>query len=74
MEAFLNAVVLKISDDNLPMENAVFWNDYVLPCQNPDAKIDIKKSSHKKLGKFFFNMDKQGYIKFKDASKKQQTA
>lgn len=58
MEAFLNAIVLKINDDDLPIENATFWNDYVLPCQSSSAKIDIKKSSHKKLGKFFFNMDK----------------
>lgn len=32
MEAFLNAVVLKVNDDDLPLENATFWNDYVLAC------------------------------------------
>lgn len=73
MEAFLNAIVLKITDDDLPLENANMWNNYILPCKNPKVKIDIKNSSHKKLGKFFFNMEKMGLIKYKEASKKQQT-
>lgn len=58
MEAFLNAVILKLTDDNLPIENANFWNNYLIPCKNPDVVLDIKKSSHKKLGKLFFNLDK----------------
>lgn len=75
MEAFLNAVTLKMTDDDaLPIENANFWNNYIIPCKNPKADIDIKNSSHKKLGKLFFNLDKQGLIKYKEASKKQQTA
>lgn len=58
MEAFLNAVSLKLDDGDLPIENANFWNNYILTCKNPKANLDIKKSSHKKLGKLFSNLDK----------------
>lgn len=58
LEAFLNAVKLKINDDDLPIENANLWNNYIIPCKNPNANLDIKKSSAKKLGKLFSNYDK----------------
>ena len=53
MEAFLNAVNLILNDNDLPIENANFWNNYIIKCKNTDQILDIKKSSHKSLGKFF---------------------
>lgn len=58
MEAFLNAVNLKIDDNDLPIENANFWNNFMLPCKGPEADLEIKNSSYKKLGKFFSTLDK----------------
>lgn len=51
-------MTLKLDDSDLPIDSTLFWENYILPCKNPNAKIDIKKSSHKKLGKLFFNLDK----------------
>ena len=73
MEAFFNAVKLLIDDSKLPIENADFWNNYILPCRNPEVTLDIKNSKFKKLGKFFSQLDKEGLITYKEASKKQLT-
>ena len=70
IEAFFNALKLVIKDDMLPLENSYLWNRYIVPCKLPDATIDIKRSSFKKLGKFYQEMDKQNIIKYGEASKK----
>lgn len=53
MEAFLNSIHLMIDDSILPIENSDFWNNYIIPCKNPNDNLDIKLSTYKKLGKFF---------------------
>lgn len=58
MEAFLNAVNLKLMDGDLPIDNSEFWNNYLMACKSPQAKINIKNSSHKTMGKFFQYLDK----------------
>ena len=68
MEAFLNAVALKITDTDLPIENANLWHNFILPCKT--NIIDLKQSSYKKLGKFFQFLDKEGMIKYEEANKK----
>ena len=73
MEAFLNAVHLKLWDNNLPIENANFWNNYIIPCQSHNIELDIKKSSYKKLGKLFQYLDKENLIKYREADKKIKT-
>ena len=73
MEAFLNAVKLMVDDSKLPIENADFWNNYILPCRNPEVTLNIKNSKYKKLGKFFSQLDKDGLITYKEANKKQLT-
>ena len=65
MEAFLNAVKLMVDDSKLPIENADFWNNYILTCRNPEVTLDIKNSKYKKLGKFFSQLDKDGLITYK---------
>lgn len=70
LEAFFNALKLTIKDDLLPLENSYFWNRFIVPCKSLDTNIDIKLSSFKKLGKFYQEMDKQGYIKYEEASKR----
>lgn len=72
VEAFLNSLILSVNDKNLPMETTKFWNEHVVPCKSGD--INIKESSFKKLGKFFKAMEKKGYIKYKEASKKSSTS
>ena len=70
LEAFLNAIVLSLDDSDLPIENANLWNNHILPCRPTGVELDLKYSSHKKLGKFFNAMDKLGLITYKEASKK----
>ncbi len=72
-EAFLNAIHLLVDDNSLPIENADFWNNYIVPCKNPDVSLDIKGSTYKKLGKFFGQMEKEGFLKYAEASKKNST-
>lgn len=33
MEAFLNSIKIKIKDNDLPIENANFWNNFIIPCK-----------------------------------------
>ena len=73
MEAFLNAVKLLVNDDDFPIENSQFWNNYIVPCRDPEFDLDIKKSKHKKLGKFFNFLERQKMIKYNEASKKMTT-
>ena len=53
MESFLNGVVLGLNDSDLPMENAKFWNDIISPYVPEHSNLDLKLTSHKKLGKFY---------------------
>ena len=52
-EAFFNSILIMVKDSDFPIENADFWNNYIVPCRNPEVTLDIKKSTYKKLGKFF---------------------
>ena len=72
-EAFFNSIHLLVKDSYFPIENADFWNNYIVPCRNPDITLDIKQSNYKKLGKFFGQMSKEGFIKYDEASKKNST-
>lgn len=73
MEAFLNAIKISVDDKELPINTSVFWEEHILACANPDYVLDLKKSSFKKKGKFFSYLDKQGYIKYNESSKKNLT-
>lgn len=73
LEAFLNCLIMSLTDEDLPIENANLWNNHVLPCRPHDSTVDLKYSSYKKLGKFFSSMDKLGFITYKEASKKSST-
>ena len=70
IEAFMNCIYLSIKDKDFPIENSTFWNKHIIKCRNPDFEINIKKSSFKKLGKFFQFLNSKKYIVYKEASKK----
>ena len=72
-EAFLNAVKLTMNKDLLPIENSQFWNKHINPCRTTEEPLNIKNSTYKKLGKLFQTFEKEGLIKYKEASKKVAT-
>ena len=74
LESFLNGVVLHLNDSDLPMENAKFWNEIIAPFVQEGSTLDLKLTSHKKLGKFYQYLDKQRLIKYKEAKKKNDQA
>ena len=41
----------------------------MMNCRPPGINIDIRRSSYKKLGKFFSSMAKEGYIDYKEPKK-----
>lgn len=74
MESFLNGVILGLNDSDLPMENAKFWNEIISPYVAEGQSLDLKLTSHKKLGKFYQYLDKMNLIEYKEAKKKTDQA
>eukprot|EP01017_Pseudomicrothorax_dubius_P039988 TRINITY_DN6206_c0_g1_i1.p1 TRINITY_DN6206_c0_g1~~TRINITY_DN6206_c0_g1_i1.p1 ORF type:complete len:359 (-),score=135.95 TRINITY_DN6206_c0_g1_i1:197-1273(-) len=69
MEAFLTALKISVNDKDLPMDSSAFYANHIIPCAPEGINIDFKNSTHKKLGKFFQNMDKLGIIEYKEGKK-----
>ena len=72
--AFLNSLKVSIDSKELPLESGNLWSKHMLRCRKGDENLDFKISTYKKLGKFLTAMDKEGYIIYKEASKKHPTA
>jgi len=53
----------------LPIDAGEFYSDHVLPCKRENVFIDLKNSSHKKLGKFLQVMMKLDLIEYKESKK-----
>jgi hypothetical protein len=66
MEAFMNALILSINSCELPIDGSKFYQNHMLLCKREHVKLDLKNSSHKKIGKFFTNMAKLGIIDYKE--------
>jgi translation initiation factor 2D len=60
MEAFLNALKIGVSSKDLPLDGSKFYQNHMLLCKRDNVMLDLKNSSHKKIGKFFTNMAKLG--------------
>ncbi|KAJ1929199.1 hypothetical protein IWQ60_001368 [Tieghemiomyces parasiticus] len=50
----------------LPLSTSTLHSAHMIPNQPADIPLDIKKSSYKKLSKFFKVMDKKGLLKVKE--------
>ena len=70
IEAFFNSIFLSVKEKDFPIENSTFWNKHIIKCRKSDNELNIKKSSFKKLGKFFQYLNNKKYIVYKEASKK----
>jgi len=68
-EAFLTALKISVSDKDLPLDAGEFYSDHMLPCKRDGVFLDIKGSSHKKLGKFLQVMHKLDIIEYKESKK-----
>lgn len=71
LEAFLNAVKISLQGDDLPIEIGKFWSDHITKCRTVDSEeLDLKISSHKKIGKFLQQMQKDKLLVYEEANKK----
>ncbi|KAJ1988766.1 hypothetical protein H4R33_002307 [Dimargaris cristalligena] len=50
----------------LPLSISTLYSAHMTPCQQAQRPLDVKKSTYKKLGKFFKTMDKRGLVKVKE--------
>eukprot|EP01023_Acetabularia_acetabulum_P045671 TRINITY_DN4640_c0_g1_i3.p1 TRINITY_DN4640_c0_g1~~TRINITY_DN4640_c0_g1_i3.p1 ORF type:complete len:602 (+),score=116.35 TRINITY_DN4640_c0_g1_i3:61-1866(+) len=63
--SFLQALHKVIKDEQLPMNSSTLWG-HILTVQPPGSRLDIKKTSFKKLGKFLQAQVKIGLITSKE--------
>ena len=52
-EAFLNTLSVGIKDIQFPIDSSLFYSNYMLHYKNQDITLDLKNSSHKKIGKYY---------------------
>lgn len=73
-ESFMNSIVLTVKPTHFPIENSTFWTQHMsISCASGKNLPDIKNSSYKKMSKFFSEMEKKGFLRYKEASKKNPT-
>jgi hypothetical protein len=48
-QSFLEALKTRVKDKDLPMLLNVFYSNHLLAVKPPDATLDLKKSSYKKV-------------------------
>ncbi|GAQ79177.1 eukaryotic translation initiation factor SUI1 family protein [Klebsormidium nitens] len=65
-ECLLQALYTTVKDKDLPMPAGNLWSHHVLPARPPDAHVDIKKSTHKKLSKWLQAKATDGLVKVKE--------
>lgn len=63
--ALYYAIKTRIQDDDLPMEPTVLFSAHMEACNIEDFKLDVKKSSYKKLTKFLKDMQKAKILQVK---------
>ncbi|KAI8925176.1 hypothetical protein BC831DRAFT_279836 [Entophlyctis helioformis] len=66
--ALMTALITKIKPDpkQLPLAGSSFYTACMLPCRERGTALDIKRSSYKKLSKFYKAMEKRGLLKVKE--------
>jgi len=69
VDAFMTALKISVNDKDLPLDAGQFYSDHMLPCKRENVFLDIKNSSHKKLGKFLTAMQKLDIIEYKESKK-----
>lgn len=67
LEAFIRAVSESIKDEMLPMEPSELLNQHMANYKASDgSKLDLRKSSYKKIGKFLQFLDHKRYIDYSE--------
>lgn len=71
MEAFLNSTKISLTAADLPIECGKLWTNFIIKCKGSEHDdLDMKLSSHKKIGKFLQNLQKEKILTYEEASKK----
>lgn len=71
-QCLVRALHEKVIDKDLPMRLDAFYSNCLLAVRPPGIQIDTKKSSYKKLPKFFMSYEKKGLIQTKIIHKAEQ--
>jgi len=64
--SFMMALKKSVKDNKLPMLVSEFYASHLLPCRPAGSTLDIKKTSHKKIGKFLQAMGADRRIRLQD--------
>eukprot|EP00899_Mesostigma_viride_P015883 jgi/Mesvir1/24296/Mv10990-RA.2 len=71
---FLQALHKSVKDGDMPILGSALWAQHILPCRAPGTKLDIKKTTYKKLSVLLKKLDKDGLISTKEDKHKKETA
>ncbi|XP_068189569.1 eukaryotic translation initiation factor 2D isoform X2 [Antennarius striatus] len=70
LQCFLHALKSKVKKSELPLLTSTFLRNHMFSCCPSGKKLDIKKSSYKKLSKFLQTMEQQrNLVRVKELSK-----
>uniref|UniRef100_UPI00358E780E eukaryotic translation initiation factor 2D n=1 Tax=Myxine glutinosa TaxID=7769 RepID=UPI00358E780E len=73
LQCCLHTLKSRIGPEDLPLTVATFYGSYILPSCPKDTKVDIKKSSFKKLSRFMSSLQRRGLLQVKEISRGVQT-
>lgn len=65
----LRAIKCRLKKSDLPLLTSTFFSVHLIPCCPNGKRIDMKKSSYKKLSKFLQSMQQRGLLQVKESSK-----
>lgn len=70
LQCFLHALKIKVKKSELPLLTSTFLRNHMFSCCPAEKKLDIKKSSYKKLSKFLQAMQQQyNLVRVKELTK-----
>uniref|UniRef100_S4RKB7 Eukaryotic translation initiation factor 2D n=1 Tax=Petromyzon marinus TaxID=7757 RepID=S4RKB7_PETMA len=69
LQCCLRAIKCRLKKSDLPLLTSTFFSVHLIPCCPNGKRIDMKKSSYKKLSKFLQSMQQRGLLQVKESSK-----
>uniref|UniRef100_A0A674N2H3 Eukaryotic translation initiation factor 2D n=1 Tax=Takifugu rubripes TaxID=31033 RepID=A0A674N2H3_TAKRU len=69
LQCFLHALKQKVKKSELPLLTSTFLRNHMFSCCPSGKKLDMKKSSYKKLSKFLQAMQRHNLVRLKELTK-----
>uniref|UniRef100_A0A8C4QQC5 Eukaryotic translation initiation factor 2D n=1 Tax=Eptatretus burgeri TaxID=7764 RepID=A0A8C4QQC5_EPTBU len=73
LQCCLHTLKSRIGPEDLPLAVATFYGNYIIPSCPKDTKVDIKRSSYKKLSRFMSSLQRRGLLQVKEITRGVQT-